>query len=153
MFWFFSLITQILFLTQLPLVFLIVLGTFILTAFTSLSLSCYAITQRFSIIPLIKASSLFVVLAFIPLFLLAYFLYLPNNYPMLLKQIMGMAALCLPFMLLVSILRYYLQLPVLKTCLILILSVITQLAFILMIGALSAWANQHGWHLNLDQSL
>lgn len=149
MFWFFSLITQILFLTQLPLVFLIVLGTFILTAFTSLSLSCYAITQRFSIIPLFKASSLFVVLAFIPLFLLSYFLYLPNNYPMLLKQIMGVTALCLPFMLLVSILRYYLQLPVLKTCLILILSVITQLAFILVIGAFSAWANNHGWYLHL----
>lgn len=149
MFWFFSLITQILFLTQLPVVFLIVLSTFFMTAFASLSLSCYAITQRFSIIPLVKASSLFVILAFIPLFLLSYFLYLPNNYPMLLKQIMGITALCLPFMLLVSILHYYLQLPVLKICLILILSVITQLAFILVIGALSAWANNHGWHLHL----
>jgi hypothetical protein len=62
---------------------------------------------------------------------------------------MGITALCLPFMLLVSILHYYLQLPVLKICLILILSVITQLAFILVIGALSAWANNHGWHLHL----
>lgn len=149
MFWFFSLITQILFLTQLPLVFLIVLSTFFMTAFASLSLSCYAITQRFSIIPLFKASSLFVVMAFIPLFLLSYFLYVPNNYPMLFKQIMGVTALCLPFMLLVSILRYYLQLPVLKTCLILILSVITQLAFILVIGAFSEWANNHGWYLHL----
>lgn len=149
MFWFFSLITQILFLTQLPVVFLIVLSTFFITAFASLSLSCYAITQRFSIIPLFKASSLFVVIVFIPLFLLSYFLYLPNNYPILLKQMMGLAALCLPAMLLVSILRYYLQLSTLKVGLILILSVITQLAFILTIGTLSAWANQHGWHLNL----
>lgn len=149
MFWFFSLITQILFLTQLPVVFFIVLSTFFSTAFVSLSISCYIVTQKFSVIPLVKATSLFVILAFIPLFLLSYFLYIPNNYPILLKQMMGLAALCLPAMLLVSILRYYLQLSTLKVGLILILSVITQLAFILTIGTLSAWANKHGWHLNL----
>lgn len=149
MFWFFSLITHTLLLTQLPLVFLIVLGTFTLTAFSALSLSCYALTKNFSVLPLIKASSLFVLLAFIPLFLLSYFLYLPNNYPMLLKQIMAIAALCLPVVLLVSILRYYLQLNTLKIVLILLLSGATQLAFILVIGALSAWANSHGWHLHL----
>ena len=130
MFWFFSLITHVLLLTQLPLVFLIVVATFIITSFLSLSLSCYALTQKFSVIPLFKASSLFIILAFIPLFLLSYFLYIPLT-------------------LLISILRYYLQLHTLKICFILLLSALSQIAFIFMIGALSAWANHHGWHLNL----
>ena len=149
MFWFFSLITHVLLLTQLPLVFLIVVATFIITSFLSLSLSCYALTQKFSVIPLFKASSLFIILAFIPLFLLSYFLYIPNNYALIIKQVVAAFALLLPLTLLISILRYYLQLHTLKICFILLLLALSQIAFIFMIGALSAWANHHGWHLNL----
>jgi hypothetical protein len=137
-------------LTQLPLVFLIVVATFIIHFFSIfkfilLCLNSKILGHSFHLKPVVY-------LLFLHLFLCFYYLIFyisptitPNNQ----TSCGSICTVIAPYFIAISILRYYLQLHTLKICFILLLSALSQIAFIFMIGALSAWANHHGWHLNL----
>jgi|GEM_PF-3486673 len=152
MFWLFLLLIYVVLFSQLPFIFIIMLLTFSGSAWLSLAIPHYCLTQKLSGLVLAKVSSLSVMLCFALLFGLVYLLQLPNIQTLTIHLKQNLAVLFLGFIIISHfvIMQYYLAYSTYKVLLIIALSLINQLAFILIIGELSAWATHHGWNLHLS---
>ncbi len=155
MFWLFLLLIYAVLSIKLPLIFTVLILTFSGSAWLSLTIAHYVTTQKFLALVLVKVSSLSVMLCFLLLFSLVYLLQLPSIHilPIDLKQNLALLILGLIVISHFVIMQYYLAYSTFKVVLIILLSLINQLAFILIIGELSAWAISNGWHLTSQRFL
>lgn len=155
MFWLFLLLIYAVLSIKLPLIFTVLILSFSASAWLSITLAHYVVSAKFSALIIAKVSSLSVILGFVLLFGLIYLLHLPHIQALdiSLKQNLALLVFGLIIISHFVITQYYLAYSTLKILLVIALSLLNQLAFILIIGELSAWAISNGWHLTSQRFL
>ena len=148
MFWLFSLISHALIITQLPSIFTILLITFVCTAFVSLSIANYLVDKQWLLSKLLKACLLASVLSFMLISAVVYGLQQAEIYHWHLayKPILAFAIISLPCAIWLVSLKYYLEHSWPKLLLVLFISLLNNIALILLIGHAAKWATDHGYY-------
>lgn len=148
MFWLFSLVSHALIITQLPSIFTILLLTFVATAFASLSIAHYLVDKRWLLSKLLKACLLASLLSFMLMSGVVYGLQQAEIYHWHLayKPILAFAIMSLPLAIGLVSLKYYLEHRWPKLLLILAISLLNNIALILLIGHAAKWATDHGYY-------
>lgn len=148
MFWLFSLVSHALIITQLPSIFTILLLTFVATSFASLSIANYLIDKRWLLSKLLKACLLASILSFMLISGVVYGLQQAEIYHWHLayKPILAFVIMSLPLAICLVSLKYYLEHRWPKLLLILAISLLNNIAQILLIGHAAKWATDHGYY-------
>ena len=148
MFWLFSLVSHALIVTQLPIIFSILLITLLTVSFFSLTTAHYLVTRQWLLWRLFKACILATILIFMMISLVIYGLQQAElqHIQLTYKPFLALTIFCLPLVIWLISLKYYLQHHWGKIVLILFISIIINLVMIILIGQASKWATDHGYY-------
>ena len=148
MFWLFSLISHALIITQLPIIFTILLLSFMSLAFLSLTIANFLIDKQWLLWKLFKACLLATVLSFILMSMIVNALQQVelHHWHLGYKPILAFAIISVPCAIWLTTLKYYLRHSWPKLILILLISFLNNIALILLVGHLAKWATDHGYY-------
>lgn len=148
MFWLFSLVSHALIVTQLPIIFSILLITLLIVSFFSLTTAHYLVARKWLLWPLFKACILATILIFMLISCVIYGLQQAElqHVRLTYKTFLAFAIFCTPLVIWLVSLKYYLEHSWFKITLILFVSILTNLAMMILIGQASKWATDHGYY-------
>lgn len=148
MFWLFSLISHALIITQLPIIFTVLLITFCVVTFSALAMANYLVNHQWQLWKLFKACLLATVLSFIALTFAVYGLQQIQLHHLHLafKPMLAVTIISVPCVIWLSALKYYLKGTWLRLMMMLLVSALNGLALLLLLGHLAKWATNHGYY-------